>query len=406
MNLTFPLCREPRHDERLREVLAGCVDFVMERVPSSDLAGIVLTGSFSRGEGSVLPVDGRLRVLGDIELLVVLAGESEDRRLRPEIARWGAQASRRLAASGVRVDVEFGPVGADFFGKARPSIFVHDLVHHGKVLCGPPDLLSGIPGFGPEQIPREDALFLLFNRTVEQLETYDGVGRLEGDTLLDAAYQGIKLVLDLSGSALAFAGRHCASYARRPSAFAGLLAETPSLAALLPPRFLEELEEVARFKVDPTGSGTILPPHRDAAERRAWVQARIVASAPIVARVVRWELEQLLHVRAEVPALLDDLLASAPFRRRAWDWAKVALHPMPPPLPLSRLRAARLFWRSTPRLLLYAAAMHAFLHLATQAPSDSDIRRLLPVRDGAIAPSAEAHRRAIVALWRWCVRND
>ena len=64
MNLLFPLCREPRHEERIREALERCVAFLIERLPSSHLVAVVLTGSFARGEGSVLPRGGVLRVLG------------------------------------------------------------------------------------------------------------------------------------------------------------------------------------------------------------------------------------------------------------------------------------------------------------------------------------------------------
>ena len=46
------------------------------------IVGLVLTGSFSRGEGTVLAVDGHLRVLGDIEFLVVVPRLTDYRALR------------------------------------------------------------------------------------------------------------------------------------------------------------------------------------------------------------------------------------------------------------------------------------------------------------------------------------
>src|SRR5439155_271402 len=79
----------------------------------------------------------------------------------------------------VAVDIEFGPVEVGYLRRrARPSIFVYDLATHGKVLWGPSDLLRSIPAFGPERIPREDALHLVFNRTIEQLEAYDRLDSL------------------------------------------------------------------------------------------------------------------------------------------------------------------------------------------------------------------------------------
>ncbi len=35
MNLAFPLCREPRHEESIREALDRCVACLIERLPRS-----------------------------------------------------------------------------------------------------------------------------------------------------------------------------------------------------------------------------------------------------------------------------------------------------------------------------------------------------------------------------------
>jgi hypothetical protein len=127
----FALCRDPRHDGVLRRVVDGCAEFLAERVPGK-LVALVLTGSFSRGEGTVLPREGRLRVLGDIEFLVVVPGAVHYRASRRHAPAWAREASARLGGDLVAVDIEFGPVGADYFRrKARPSIFVYDLATHG-----------------------------------------------------------------------------------------------------------------------------------------------------------------------------------------------------------------------------------------------------------------------------------
>src|SRR5262249_8414129 len=155
-----------------------------------------------------------------------------------EMATWGPLAAAALGGGGrIRASLEFGPVHVGYLRRAEPSIFVHDLRRHGKVLWGPPDLLERMPSFGPEAIPREDALRLLLNRTTERLERYARIPRLGADALLDVAYQRLKIVLDLAGSALAFSGLHCASYAARPSRLNALVRETPSLARRLPAGF-------------------------------------------------------------------------------------------------------------------------------------------------------------------------
>jgi len=84
----FSLCRDPQHDGALRRIVDGCAGFLAERLPDK-LVALVLTGSFSRGEGTVLPVNGHLRVLGDIEFLVVVPRLTDYRALRRRVGGWG-----------------------------------------------------------------------------------------------------------------------------------------------------------------------------------------------------------------------------------------------------------------------------------------------------------------------------
>lgn len=399
---TFPLCRDPRHDSALRRVVEGCGGFLADRLPGR-LVALVLTGSFSRGEGTVLPLDGYLRVLGDIEFLVVVPGAGDYRAMRRQAPAWAREASERLGGGDVAVDIEFGPVERDYFRrKARPSIFVYDLATHGKVVWGS-DVLRAIPRFGPERIPREDALYLVFNRTIEQLEAYDRLEGLAGEALLDVAYQRVKLVLDLAGSALAFGGVHATSYADRPTAFERLLAQTPELAARLPTGFEDELARAARAKLEPAHEPLL--PEGPADTQRAWLRARIADGAPTLAAFLAWELEQLLGVRAPLPDLLARWAGTQPARRRLREWVKLALHPNPAPLRLSPRRALALARHSTPRALIYAAGMLAYLDLAgTEAPVD--VRPLLPIAPRAAPRTRAEARRAVTALWRWCIRNN
>ena len=401
----FALCRNPHHDDAVRRVVDGCAGFLMERLPDK-LIGLVLTGSFSRGEGTVLRVADHLRVLGDIEFLLVVPRLIDYRTLRRRVAEWGREASARLGAPDVSVDIEFGPVELGYLRhRARPSIFVYDLATHGKVVCGPADLLRAIPAFGPERIPRDDALHLVFNRMIEQLEAYDRVEDLAGEALLDVAYQRVKLVLDLAGSALAFAGAHETSYAERPAAFARLLARTPALAARLPVGFESELDGAARTKLDP-GVEPLLP-EDGAPMQRAWLRRRIVDGVPALSAFLTWELEQLTGERAPLDVLLVRWLRTHPRARRLREWVKLALHPNRAPLPVSPLRAAALARRATPRALLYVAGTLAYRDLARAgAGGHADVGSLLPLSARAVPQTPAAARAAITALWRWCIRNN
>jgi hypothetical protein len=56
--------------------------------------------------------------------------------------------------------------------------------------------------------------------------------------------------------------------------------------------------------------------------------------------------------------------------------------------------------------LLYASATLSYLNLGRPTVPLGTIASLLFVRRRALGEDAEAHRRAITALWRWCVRNN
>ena len=406
MNLAFPLCREPRHEERIRQALEQTVRFLTEQIGPSALVAVVLTGSFARGEGSVLPRDRGLRVLGDFEFFVVLASRRA-RAERRRFAQWSREASAHLATAGVQADVEFGPIDADFFRRrARPSIFIWDLRHHGKVLWGQDDVLDELPDFGVERIPRDDALFLLFNRVIEQLEAHDRIDELTSDALLDVVYQRLKFSLDLAGSALAFAGVHTASYRRRPAEFARLAAETPSLGPTVPSWFAGELARAAEAKLDPAEHLDWPPPGTDLDEQRALLRAAIVSAAPAVTAFLRWELEQRLQLNGAVDGLLDIYVRTPPLWQRMREWARIMLHPMPAPLPLSSLGIARAVLNTTPRAMLYDAGARAYLALGDEVPGADDPARRLPLTRAAVPHGAAARRSAIVALWKWCIRNN
>jgi hypothetical protein len=397
------LCAEPQADAAVGGAIERCVHVLRERL-GSRLVGVVLTGSFSRGEGTVLPVGPRLRVLGDVEFLVILASDRDYRSLRSSLQAWGAEMRDTLAARGVDVDVEFGSVDASFLGRrARPSIFVHDLRTHGRVVWGPADLLERIAAQPPEGIPREDAVHLVFNRAIEQLEAWDRLDGADDEACLDVAYQRVKLTLDLAGSALTFAGRHVTSYAERPRAFAALLADTPSLASRLPAGFASDLARAAHIKLAPT-SGDVLP-GRTPEARRAGLRSGMVAGAAALSAVLHWELAQVLGGDAPLSVQLQRWIRTPPWRARARAWAKLALHPLPPPRPLSPLRAGRLALRSTPRALVHAAGAIAYLALGTGTSPTGAAALLLPFA-GARPATAAGERAAIVAFWRWAIRND
>jgi hypothetical protein len=103
--------------------------------------------------------------------------------------------------------------------------------------------------------------------------------------------------------------------------------------------------------------------------------------------------------------LLERWVAAPSWPRRLRQWARLAIHPLPAPQPLSARRVAGLAWRSTPRALAYAAGAHAYLALAEHAPARGRATQLLPVAGPPPATAAD-ERATVTNFWRWCIRND
>ena len=73
-------------------------------------------------------------------------------------------------------------------------------------------------------------------------------------------------------------------------------------------------------------------------------------------------------------------------------------------MPLSVVRGAALARRSTPRALAHAAGTLAYLALGEDTPP-AGATGLLPLADLHLGTAAD-ERAAVIAFWRWCVRND
>jgi hypothetical protein len=135
-----------------------------------------------------------------------------------------------------------------------------------------------------------------------------------------------------------------------------------------------------------------------------------------VTGLLAWELSVLIdgtppdgRAGDVLPSLLSRYLQLPGRGRRVRDWAKALLGPLPAPLPIAHARIPRLALMSTPRALLHVAGALAYLALTGRAGTDvvdEQLARTLPIRRAARPRDPAAQRRAIVALWTWCVRNS
>lgn len=389
----FAPCGDAEAAEAIWPLLRGAVELVSGRCRGVE--AVILTGSFARGEGTVLRQGRGFRVLGDVEFLVILRSSDEWPAVRRRMVELGQRATAELGHGGLTATIEYTPADIHYLRRRiRPCMFACDLREHGKVLWGRDDILEEIPPFGRESIPPEDAVELVMNRILELLTVEKRSADADRETY---GYQLVKTVLDIAGSALCFNGRHLPSYGERPRAFRQLTHAMPELRDALPAidELQAELESAARCKARPTLDLLV---RRDGAELQALVLGWAKA-------LWLWEMRRLLgRPSAAFPDIVSAYLWREPIRTRLRGWVKYWWHPLRPSGMLSPWRASRLLFRASPRRLAYAAALLAHEAAAQHRPQWTVwAAALLPV---SVAPDGEAVLGKAEEIWRWLIRNN
>ncbi len=393
------LCGDTEGDAWLRDKLSAAIEFLLEEFGEEHLEAVLLVGSGSRGEASVLKTPHGHRLLGDLDLLVIARQPLRWRALRRRMHDLSSAATAGIGAEGAPLTIEYGPAGLSYLRNLQPSIFSFDLSHHAVVLWQRSDVLDMVQPIDVGAIPRIDALHLLMNRLAEILPSEPPPSP---EASVEWSYQLDKVALDLAGSALAFAGRHESHYRGRAQALAALMDDDPSLRQSVsdPERLLSSIEKAAEFKLNPGGerraaseaSGTVQQLKRWALELWSWEARQLFGGA---ARGV-----------SAIPDLLRAYVAHEGPQRRVRGWVKFVLHPLRPPPAATWSALGRCGLRSSPQSLAFALiiSMHAGL-LGESEPGWLEALAVdspVPLSSGSEARVS----REIAELWRWLVRNN
>jgi hypothetical protein len=345
------------------------------------LRAIILMGSLARDEGTFQPMESGTLLLGDAEFLLLF----HDQFPLPPAARVAALESAveaRLQRESLRADVQLSPCHSRYLRSLEPHVLAYELRVGGRVLWGEPDVLSLVPPFSCEQIPREDAWRLLCNRLVELLEPLAALRWPCPRPSRALRYRTAKLYLDMATSFLLFAGAYAPTYRDRAQALrrlaerAGANVECP-----LPlDAFASRVEACTRYKLQGTGG----------ADLGSWSSWREVVGQAHV--LWRWELARMTGSSEEASdrALWERWRRRQPPKVRMRGWLHVL-----------RSRGWHRSWRqwlrwfgmalrSAPRSSIYAAGTGLVFALSTrldaEPPPDIDCAELtsrLPTRERA-----------------------
>jgi predicted nucleotidyltransferase len=186
-------------DQFISAQLETISDELKKQLPQVE--GIVLVGSFGRGEGGVQLTPDGLRAVNDYDLIIVVNKPLE----RSALKELSSRLARELA-----VDfVDIGVLLRSELTKLEPTVFNFDLKHGSQVLFGDRDLLQKVPHFEEADLPPWEGLQLLFNRTAGLLSAVSGA---QGSTTIQIgepsyfANQVVKALVSCGDSVLIIKG--------------------------------------------------------------------------------------------------------------------------------------------------------------------------------------------------------
>jgi predicted nucleotidyltransferase len=383
-------------NERLREVVRICVDRLISCGRLNPFA-IILTGSFARGEGTVIRDYERLSVLSDMEFLIVV----DDPRRLPEQSREAdsivREIGKKLSASSINCKVEFTLALPRYFIAARPSIFAYELKKHGKTVYGDDKYLKGMPDFAIADIPRSDAFYLICNRIIEQLITYERISS-SGALISDAGvmYSFVKMYTDILTSILIFCGKYEPTYAGRLENMKEI-----KLSSFINGENAEQLNETIVYwsskKLNP--SADLLLPVSGSEALRIWKQL-----SSMVYIVWLWELGSLIDVKGkQMKYLARNFMMQGHIKYKSMQWIRLLYRAIRMKNFYDIIHAR--FWNGIPRHMLYMEASRVYFELANidycRDRRDNDY---LPIRKHGINTQKDKIRE-ILRIWTIYFRN-
>ena len=214
---SFPLSADPAFQDEVRRELDELLTRVRKSAAAPSVAGVLLTGSFARGEGTVIANGGsKSRWLSDVECLVVVRGgivsKQEIQRSMRQVER-DTNSDRANAERGIKVELR--AILTEGMLRLPPAIFTRELCEHAKLLAGDPAAIPvpPAPSIG-ESISRRDAFRLLNNRIIEQIAVRSEYADRTSDTTA-TAYSLAKFWIDLGTSLSVFLGCYRPGYRSR-----------------------------------------------------------------------------------------------------------------------------------------------------------------------------------------------
>jgi predicted nucleotidyltransferase len=411
-------CKDSELNKKAEEIVFFCKDALMKMYVWNDIIGIILTGSFARGEGSIIKHgDGSFHVLGDIELMVVLLSKKSFTEKYSRLKKISKQIAYELLRRGIYCEIDLSPVSQNYFKNAKPIIFNIELRENGQHLYGDVNFLNQMPAFRVSDIPKDDALNLLSNRIIEQLILYKEVTSSHEINFAQSVYQLTKLYMDIGGSFLAFTGNYTTTYSKRvmklrelsdrisKNGFEGI-----DLRALYHKVTL--FTEIKLFPKSeyyfPTKSTT-----HDVQDKKEFILMKIIAAVDDVKDLWIWEMTKIYCLQqTDLKEILERLQQYEKLLLRLKGWLKLIILHCNYMHRFSFSRVMKLLFLGSPRNLINICAAQSYFSLNESniiSNSAQDIRDLIPVlydeKRDSVERLTDSNITNIIKNWEIYLKN-
>jgi hypothetical protein len=254
-----------------RDFPSECARLIADRIGGGAIEAIFLCGSLAAGDETVIMEEGRIVLLSDVDLVVVLKRLEDLLAWGPRRAELGEACEALMPDVCFAGRVDVGVMLPEDLARlpARPGVY--DMRERGKVLKGNAKILDRIPRFPPSDITVRESIILVENRIVTLIDSRPE-RPVAGDMDRYARwYRVARAYTDIAAASLSIAGMYVPGYAeRRDLIRAEVTRDTGGLLAkLVSGDALRAIDRWTRFKLDPA-TETALLRSEPAAYERIW----------------------------------------------------------------------------------------------------------------------------------------
>jgi len=215
---------DPIVDQTVEDHMQQIVAAVLSRIRPR---AIILRGSFSQGEGSVIVEGNRLRFLSDYELMAITPHYRHRQWLRTVARQMTDQLGVETSISRVHPsNIVCNSLGnLSVRGIARPTIAMYEVQNGGRTLYGE-HLLNQGPTIDPRSLDIWAGIRLMLNRMAESLDHLS-----QSSTDWEELHWANKTVLSCAEALLIVHGQYHFSYEERGRRFAELVPDLDTVVA-------------------------------------------------------------------------------------------------------------------------------------------------------------------------------